>query len=90
MRAQSRLLNALVDYWHSGVEELMLEEHSLTLMTEDIYFLNGLSRRGEPVNLRTFPLGPFNIKDFIQMYCEASTEKIGSQVLIHNITSLTL
>jgi hypothetical protein len=40
--------------------------------------------------LRTFPLRPFNIKDYICMYCEAGTEMVGSQVPIHNITNLYL
>jgi hypothetical protein len=57
MRAQPRLLNALVDYWHPDAEAFMLEGQSLTPTTEDIYFLTGLSRRGEPVNLRAFPPG---------------------------------
>jgi hypothetical protein len=65
MRTQTRLLNALVDYWHPDAEEFMLEGQSLTPMTEDIYFLTGLSRRGEPINLQTFTLGPFNIEDYI-------------------------
>jgi hypothetical protein len=34
----------------------MIEGQSLAPTTEDIYFLTSLSRRGEPVNLRTFPL----------------------------------
>jgi len=68
----------------------MLEGQSLTLTTEDIYFLIGLSRRGEPVNLRTFPPEPYNIEDYIEMYCEVGTEKVGSQVSIHKITSLSL
>jgi hypothetical protein len=51
MRAQPRLLNALIDYWHPDEEAFMLEGQSLTPMTEDIYFLNGLSRRGDIVNL---------------------------------------
>jgi hypothetical protein len=50
MRAQPRLLNDLVDYWHPDVEAFMLEGKSLVPTTEDIYFLTGLSRRGEPVN----------------------------------------
>ena len=68
----------------------MLEGQSLTLTTEDIYFLTGLSRRGEPVNLRTFPPERHNIKDYIGMYYEVGTKKLVSQVLIHNITSLNL
>jgi hypothetical protein len=90
MRAQPRLLNALVEYWHPDAEAFMLEGQSLTPTMEDIYFLTGLSRRGEPVNLRTFPPGPFNIEDYIRMYCEAGTEKVGSQVPIHKITNLSL
>jgi hypothetical protein len=90
MRAQPRLLNALVEYWHPDAEAFMLEGQSLTPTTEDIYFLTDLSRRGEPVNLRTFPPGPYNIEDYIVMHCEAGTEKVGSQVPIHKITSLSL
>jgi hypothetical protein len=53
----------------------MLEGQLLTPMTEEIYFLTGLSRRGEPVNLHTFPPGPHNIVDLIVMHCEGDTEK---------------
>jgi hypothetical protein len=52
--------------------------------------LTSLSRRGEPVNLHTFLPRPFNIVDYINMHCEAGTEKVGSQVLIHKITNLSL
>jgi hypothetical protein len=90
MRAQPRLLNHLIEYWHPDAEAFMLEGQSLTPTMEDIYFLTDLSRRGEPVNLRTFPPGPYNIEDYIGMYCEAGTEKVGSQVPIHKITSLNL
>lgn len=90
MRVQPRLPNALVDYWHSDGEAFIIKGQSLTPTTEDIYFLIGLSRRGEPINLQTFPPGPFIIEDYIRMYCEADTEKVGSQVPIHKITSLSL
>jgi hypothetical protein len=90
MRAQPRLLNALVDYWHPDAEAFMLEGQSLTPTTEDIYFLTGLSRRGEPVNLRAFPPGPHNIVELIGKHCEAGTDKVGSQVPIHKITNLSL
>jgi hypothetical protein len=78
MRAQPRLLNALVDYWHPDAEAFMLEGQSLNPMTEDIYFLSGLSRRGEPINLRAFPSGPHNIAELIEQHCEAGTDKVGS------------
>jgi hypothetical protein len=90
MRAQPRLLKALVDYWNLDAKAFMIEGHSLTPMTEDIYFLTSLSKRGEPINIQTFPPRPFNIKDYIHMYCEVGTEKVGSQVPIHKITILSL
>jgi len=90
MRAQPSLLNALVDYWHLDVEAFMLEGKSLTPMNEDIYFLNDLSRRGEPVNLHASPPGPHNIVELIKLHCEVDTEKVGSQVPIHKITNLSL
>jgi hypothetical protein len=58
--------------------------------TEDIYFLTGLSRRGEPVNFQTFPSGPHNIAELIGLYCEAGTDHLSSQVTIRKITDLSL
>jgi hypothetical protein len=57
MRAQPRILNALVEYWHPDAKAFMLEGQSLVPTIEDIYFLIGLGRRGEPVNFWTFPSG---------------------------------
>jgi hypothetical protein len=68
----------------------VLEGQSLTPTNEDINLLTSLLRRGEPVNLQAFPPGPFNIEDYIEMYCQTNTKKLGSQVPIHKITSLTL
>jgi hypothetical protein len=78
MQAQTRLLNALIDYWHPDAEAFMLEGKSLVPTTEDIYFLTGLSRRGEPINFNTFPVGPHNIAELIAMHCEAGTNRLSS------------
>jgi hypothetical protein len=90
MREQPRILNSLVDYWHPDVEAFMVERNSLTPTIEDIYFLNGILRRGEPVNLSTFPPRPFNFFEYIGMHCKDDTEKVGSQVPIPKITNLSL
>jgi hypothetical protein len=90
MRAQPRLLNALIDYWHPDVEAFMLEGKSLVPTTEDIYFLTSLSRRGEPVNFRMFPVGPSKISELIAKQREAGTDHVGSQVPISKITNLSL
>jgi hypothetical protein len=75
MRAQPRLLNALVDYWHPDAESFMIEGQSLVPTTEDIYFLTGLSRRGEPVNLQMFLVGPSKVSKLIAEYCVAGTNQ---------------
>jgi hypothetical protein len=90
MRAQPRLLNALVDYWHLDVEAFMLEGKSLVPTIEDIYFLTDLSRRGEPVNFCTFPSGPHNILELIGLHCEAGIDRMSSQVSIRKISDLAL
>jgi hypothetical protein len=71
MHAQPRLLNALVEYWHPDAEAFMIEGQYLTPTTEDIYFLTGLSRRGETVNLHTFPTGERKVSELIAEYCVA-------------------
>jgi hypothetical protein len=90
MRVQTRLLNSLIDYWHPDAEAFMLEGKSLVPTTEDIYFLTSLSRRGEPVNFRTFPVGTNKILELIVENCEAGTDRAGSQVPISKITNLLL
>jgi hypothetical protein len=90
MRTQPILRNHLIEYWHPNAEDFVLEVQSLTPTREDIYFLTDFSRRGKPVNLKTFPPGLYNMEDYIGMYCEAGIEKVGSQVPIHNITSLSI
>jgi hypothetical protein len=68
----------------------MLEGQSLVPTTYDIYFLTGLSRRGEPVNFWTFPSRPHNISELIGLYCEAVTDRSRSQVPINKIKDLSL
>ena len=53
LRAKPRLLQLLVDYWDPDSETFHMDEMSLSIEVEDIYFITGLSRRGEMVNLRS-------------------------------------
>jgi hypothetical protein len=80
----------LVEYWHLDAEAFMLEGQSLVPTTEDIYFLTGLSRRGEPFNFKTFPSGPHNIEKLMALHYEAGTNHLSSQVPISKIINLSL
>ena len=51
LRAKQRLLQLLVDYWDPKFETFQIDGMSLSIEVEDIYFITGLSRRGEVVNL---------------------------------------
>ena len=56
----------LVDYWDPNLESLHIDGMSLTIEVEDIYFITGLSRRGEVVNLRSRGLeGGLTIDEYI-------------------------
>jgi hypothetical protein len=90
MHAQPRLLNTLVEYWHPDAEAFMIEGQSLTPTTEDIYFLMGLSRRGETVDLHTFPTGERKVSELIAQYCVAGTNTMTSWIPVNNIINIAL
>jgi hypothetical protein len=78
MRAQHRFKNSLIDYWHLDMEAFMFEGQLLTPTTKQIYFLTGLSRRGELGNLHVFPSGPHNIAKLINLHYEVGTDMVGT------------
>lgn len=49
--AQPKLLQYLINLWDIGREAFMIHDQELELDTSDIYFITGLFRRGEPVQL---------------------------------------
>ena len=63
----------------------------LSIEFEDIYFIIGLSRREEVVNLRSRGEGGrLTIDEYIAMYYFLDTEKVGSQILTNAIQILGL
>ena len=82
----------LVDYWDPDSESFRIDGMSLTIEVEDIYFITGLSRRGEVVNLRSRggPGSGLTIVEYIAVYCYPYTEKVGSRVSTNAIQVLGL
>ena len=82
----------LVDYWDPDSKSFRLDSMSLTIEVEDIYFITGLSRRGETVNLRARggPGHGLTIDEYIAVYCYPETEKVGIQVPTNAIQVLGL
>ena len=78
LRAKPRLLQMLVDYKDPDLESFQINGMSLTIEVEDIYFITGLSRWGEVVNLRSRgPRGGLTIDEYIAVYCYPDMEKVG-------------
>jgi hypothetical protein len=91
MRAQVRLLEMLVGYWDPDSESFNLDGKPLRIEVEDIYFLTGLSRRGEVVNLKSRGVGcGMKIEEYIDTQCILGTPKLGIQVPIREINNLSL
>ena len=82
----------LVDYWDPDSESFQIDGMSLTIEVEDIYFITGISRRGEVVNLhfRGGLGGGLTINEYIAVYCYPDIAKVGSQVLTNAIEVLGL
>ena len=65
---------------------------SLTIEVEDIYFITGLYRQGEVVNLHSHggPGGVLTIDEYIAVYCYPDTEYVDSEVPTNSIQVLGL
>ena len=86
LRDKPRLLQLLVDYWDPDSETFQLDGMSLNIEVEDIYFITGLSRRGEVVKLQSRgPGGGLNIEEYIVVYFLPDTEKVGSQIPTNSV-----
>ena len=91
LRAKPGLLHMLVDYWDPNSKSFQIDRIFLTIEVEDIYFITGLSRRGEVVNLHSHgPGGGLTIDEYIAVYCYLDTEKVGSQIPTNSIQVLGL
>ena len=81
----------LVDYWDPDLESFQINGMSLTIEVEDIYFITGLYRWGEVVNLRSCGLrGGLTIDEYIAVYYYLDMEKVGSQIPTNSIHVLGL
>jgi hypothetical protein len=91
MRAQVRLLQMLVNYLDPDTKAFNLDGKPLRIEVEEIYFMTGLSCRGEVVNLKSRGArSGMNIKDYISTHYVVGTKKVGSQLSIRAINNPNL
>ena len=89
MKANVRLLERLIDYWDVEEEAFMIDQMPLRIEVEDIYFIKGLSRRGEVVHSRGRTRNSLSVDDYVHIYCPGH-RKVGSQISIPTVESLSL
>jgi len=89
MKANTRLLERLIDYWNVDEEAFMIDQMPLRIEVEEIYFITGLSRRGEVVRSRGRTRNILSVDDYVQIYCPGQ-QKVGSQISIPHVASLSL
>ena len=60
----------------------------LHIEVEDIYFITGISRRGDPVDLHGNHVGGLTIEDYIQVYYVEDAQKVGTQIPVRDLKDL--
>lgn len=65
MKANTHLLKMLLDYWNIEEDAFMIDQMPLRIEVEDIYFITGLSQRGEVVHSRGRTRSSLSIEDYI-------------------------
>lgn len=68
----------------------MIDQMPLKIEIEDIYFITGYSQRGEVVHSTSRSRGSLSIEDYVHIYFSGHVEKIGSQIPIKHMESLSL
>ena len=88
MKSNVRLLEMLVNYWVPEEDCFIIDQMPIRIEVEDIYFITGLSRRGEPVDLHGKPLGGLTVEDYVHVYCVEGSKKVGTQISIKDLRDL--
>ena len=92
MWANVHLLELMINYWDHDLGMFDLQGESLEITFEDIYFIDGLSQRGAPVNLEGTSRGSdtLSVQNYIDVYYASGTQKRGSCIPITHIHNIPL
>ena len=88
MKSNIRLLEKLVNYWEPEEYFFVIDQMPIHIEVEDIYFITGLSRRGDRVDLHGKPLGGLTVDDYVHVYCVEGSKKVGTQIAIKYLRDL--
>lgn len=65
MKANTHLLEMLIDYWNIEEDAFMIDQMPLRIEVKDIYFITALSQRGEVVHSWGRTQSNLSIEDYI-------------------------
>lgn len=90
MKANTRLLELLIHYWSAEDDAFMIDHMPLRIEVEEIYFITSLSRRGEVMHSTGRTRSRLSVEDCVHIYSRGHPKKIGSQIPIKHVESLSL
>lgn len=88
MKSNVRLLEMLVNYWEPKEDCFIIDQMPIHIEVEDIYFITGLSWRGDLMDLHGKPLGGLVVDDYVHVYCVEGSKKVRTQISIRNLIYL--
>ena len=90
LRAQPLLLQRMVTMWDIDSQRFMVREQTLEIEVDGIYFLIGLSHRGEPMYFSGRGGSRELVDSYVSDLCVSRTHKQGGKLPIQHITNVSL
>jgi hypothetical protein len=90
MRKEILLLEHLIGLWDVDEQAFQVGSHMLEIDIEDVYFLMGLSRRGEPIILSSHRTMPQQTYEYIAQFCVPGSHKESGRIVIKDVRDLPL
>ena len=88
MVSHAHLLEYILRMWNPEQQYFEVGLHIVAV--EDIYFLTGLSRRGEPISLIGSRGGDITTQELIVLHCYPGTKMLGKKIPIKDVMDLPL
>lgn len=90
MWKQVFLLEHIVSIWDVNGQVFLVGPHILKLELEDIYFLGGLSKRGEAITFNVHRGSEYSTKEYIDEFNRVGTCKVSGKIPIRDLTNIPL
>ena len=90
LRVQPPLLQRMVAMWYTDSQHFMVGDQTLEIKVDDIYFLTGLSRRGESVYFGVWGGSRESIDSYVSDLCVLGTRKQGGKLPIKHVIDVSL